>query len=845
MVDHGGFFRRQWPLMQQAGLYVPHPNPTFGNPTFDAASFRVLIVRLSPFRDVDRSTPHHVLFQAVRRALPSAYVDMAFFPSHHDRQRLIQAGIPLLTGSQSFRSVDDFDLVLISNAYTLELVNLPYLLLNSGIPLMSSQRGDEWPPLILGGSNALAAQAIIAEGGDSLVDGLFFGEGEEQVVNLVRRLHAGGPKRALLAQAASRIEGLWVAGSWPPAPVDKCILAAPGADHLLADHPILNTEEAQTARLQISFGCPALCSFCFEGFDRRPYREVELAALLDAARQLKRTSGGSTLELYSFNFNTHSDILTLLLELNRLFKRVSAMSQRVDLLDQTPGLLEAEVTADKRQFTLGIEGISARQRAWLHKSLSTAAISRVLERLLQQRIRQIKLFYILTGHECVADLDEFRSFVRQLKALRQRHNPGIRVTFSFGQLVRMPFTPLRYDRLFLDPDEWRTVVGPVKSACETNGFEFRMATQWEEYCTAQVLAIGGYWLLEPLLWLARQGQHYDEQLSPGYWEELRGWLATHGHWTPALLGEKGPDYPFPLHFVRSGVSSAFLHQQYRQALAGQDDGYCLGGEAEPGNCLGCGACGDEEQRRAITGQRKRTRHTERYLTQLRELMEAKRRLSPIYVVLRLPVSLSGVGREWMNAWVLRGLLAAHPDLTENLLSAEESLFTVGENRRRYAALSGETVFALTAWDAGEAVDRLAKDVRGHARWDEEDGRGASGPQIVSVAEGFEPGRFRRARLSLALPPGEFKLAGRQLVAFLRASYVPCNIRREGVGYRLDLPARALKKGVLFEGRYQETADRFLTDLVVGPKFDLLGYVRSFDGPDRHRLAQVVISDLEW
>jgi hypothetical protein len=322
-------------------------------------------------------------------------------------------------------------------------------------------------------------------------------------------------------------------------------------------------------------------------------------------------------------------------------------------------------------------------------------------------------------------------------------------------------------------------------------------------------------------------------------------MATHGHWTPALLGEKGPDYPFPLQFVRSRVSSAFLYQQYRRALAGQDDGYCLGSEAEPGHCLGCGACEDERQRQAITGQRKRTHPTGRYLVELQALMQAKRHLSPIYVVLRLPTSLNGVGREWMNAWVLRGLLAAHPDLTENLLSAEESLFTVGENRRRYATLCGETVFALTAWDAGEVVDRLTRDAREHARWDEEDGSRASGPQVVSLAEGFEPGRFQRARLSLALPLGEFQQAGRQLVAFLRASYVPCNVRHDGAGYRLDLPAKALKKGVLFEGRYRETADRFLAELVLGRKFDLMGYLRSFDGPDRHRLAQVVISDLEW
>ncbi len=137
----------------------------------------MLIARLSPFQDVDRSIPHLFLFQEVRRALPRAFIDMAFFPSYVERELFAQQGIPPLIGIQSLHSAEDFDLLLISNAYILELINLPYLLIRSGFPLFSSQRGQEWPILILGGSNAMASQAIIRADGDSLVDGIFFGEG--------------------------------------------------------------------------------------------------------------------------------------------------------------------------------------------------------------------------------------------------------------------------------------------------------------------------------------------------------------------------------------------------------------------------------------------------------------------------------------------------------------------------------------------------------------------------------------------------------------------------------------------------------------------------------------------
>lgn len=199
------------------------------------------------------------------------------------------------------------------------------------------------------------------------------------------------------------------------------------------------------------------------------------------------------INLYSFNFNTHSDILTLLPALHRLFDRVGLKSQRIDILHRAEYLLEAEVLADKREFTLGVEGVSRQLRDWLRKSLSDEALTGVLRRLLEQEIRRVKLFYILTGYETETDIAEFRRFLRWLKETRRALRRRIRIIFSFGLLVRMPFTPLRYDRLFLDPAHWRPLIGAVKSACETNGFEFRLAYDWPEYAVTQVLALGGYW----------------------------------------------------------------------------------------------------------------------------------------------------------------------------------------------------------------------------------------------------------------------------------------------------------------------------------------------------------------
>jgi len=58
------------------------------NPRFEDAQYRILIVRLSPFRDVEGSYTHQVLFDEARHALPKAYIDFAFMPSFSHRKAL-------------------------------------------------------------------------------------------------------------------------------------------------------------------------------------------------------------------------------------------------------------------------------------------------------------------------------------------------------------------------------------------------------------------------------------------------------------------------------------------------------------------------------------------------------------------------------------------------------------------------------------------------------------------------------------------------------------------------------------------------------------------------------------
>ncbi len=302
MADYGAFFAGTWHRLRQAELYAC--GPSLGNPGWAEAALRVLVLRLSPFRDVDRSTPHLFLAQAVRAAEPGAFLDFCFFPPEADRRLLESSGVPPATGIASRRSLEDFDLLLASCSYHLELLNLYYLL----VPRRRAAAGQR-ARRVLPAAGRRRLQRHGRAGADLSGRGL---PGRRPVLRRGRgrgggpgahpgRRGAGEPKKARL-EAAAAVRGFWPAGSlerevtqavWPPGG----LLAARRLRRRrrpLPPYPVLPGPEAATARLTLSYGCPFRCSFCFEGYERRPYRPMPAGELLEEARRLKRCHAGPT-----------------------------------------------------------------------------------------------------------------------------------------------------------------------------------------------------------------------------------------------------------------------------------------------------------------------------------------------------------------------------------------------------------------------------------------------------------------------------------------------------------------------------------------------------------------------
>lgn len=623
-------------------------------------SFTVLIVRLSPFRDVVKSTPHQFLYGECVRVLPDEAIDFAFLPTEKERRIKLP-----LRGMRTGRSAKDFDLLLVSNSYAVELINLPYLLQISGIPCRSSLRDASFPLIVMGGSNAMASQAILYEEDEAMVDALYFGEGERNMTRLVQTLSAlpREGRRDGLKKLQPVMDGLKVFGTGNR-PVHKAILHDTSRELLSSAKQFLfDSGEATTARLQITYGCPFFCTFCFEGWERKPYREVPLNEILRVARKLRRETGADTLEITAFNFNTHTDVTKLFKELEALFFRVNFMSQRADILARHPELLDFEIASDKRQYTIGVEGISERMRRYYHKNLDRATLLAALELLLSRQIREVKLFFILSGMEDEEDLRDFRGLLKSIETLRAKGNRGIRILFSFGLLVRMPFTPLRYERLLLTEAQWEPVVSGVRMAVQATGYEFRLTYPYEEFFLSQSLVMTNGYIAPVLEEMGMRGMVYDQELPKGVWQFFSSKVSVDDR-------EKGEGYPFAFSFLDQHPEVLF--KRYRDAKAGTEQRSCMGDA-----CRGCGACKEAEREFLVSHAIHMPSMQD--IREIGILRTEKTQARPLYAVVPIPKEYASAQTETRAAYVIRTLLCSIPDGETLIMTVRDVLF--GGDRR--------------------------------------------------------------------------------------------------------------------------------------------------------------------
>ncbi|HMD67585.1 MAG TPA: radical SAM protein, partial [Chitinivibrionales bacterium] len=574
----------------------------------------------------------------------------------------------------------DFNLVAFSNATVQELVNVPVMLENSGIPPGKAARlsDEKFPLVILGGSNALHATVFFTA--DPPVDGIFVGESVECISRIFdicgQSRRKGRSKRetlSLLEEVPGFVQ--------PDKPKKTCRVhtEAPALNSLLEDAPVSNlVGRYGEGNLQISEGCPCFCSFCSESFGRKPYREVPANDVVAQARCMKAGMGLDKVELYSFNFNMHSGLRTILEGLARLFPTIGLKSQRFDMLAAEPGMLPGLLAIGKSSLTCGLEGISPRLRRYLHKSLSENDLFRGLSIILSSAVRELKIFLLITGKEEEQDMAAFETLLAFIKEETARAGRGTnaRIIFSATPLVRFPWTPFEFENA-PTPEELRSIAAWLHNTVERHGFEFRMSSDLGDYHLSQMLARASHpKLYEALLSaIRRTGYVYYRSVPASFVNAFVESCKSLGIPHEAMLAGASPlDTAKPWLAMETGVDRNFLIEQHANAVAFVDKGFCLGLSGSAGECKGCGVC-EEADCKAITAART---SAPLHPALLKELSQQWHDAVEIKFLVNVQESCRGLPRQSVGIALARALMTAEPGLVDFYAGYHGSFWSAGD-----------------------------------------------------------------------------------------------------------------------------------------------------------------------
>lgn len=243
------------------------------------------------------------------------------------------------------RPAGPWDALLVSAMDSRHFWRVAGFLQDVGCPVLSSERGERDPFVVMGGQAATAPAPV-----EEMVDVVFVGEAEAGAARLLEAL-AGEGSRAERLQRAADLPGCYVpALHWGTGHVTQQVWAT---DISLSLNERLWVNHRKIHRVEIARGCRSKCGFCALGW-RSPYRENSEQAITEALARTK-AMGVREVHLSAGDAEAHSAIRKLRRAVANMSLRDHGWTGRLDTME------DCSVSAGK-YFAFGIEGCSHRLR---------------------------------------------------------------------------------------------------------------------------------------------------------------------------------------------------------------------------------------------------------------------------------------------------------------------------------------------------------------------------------------------------------------------------------------------------------------------------------------------------
>ncbi len=388
-----------------------------------------------------------------------------------DRFTLDNPDRGLVTGAR----LRDFDLVLASANYELDLLYLVKLLDEAGVePLAERRRGG--PLIIVGGLAAMSNPEPFLE----IANASFIGDGEILLERLARSLSLLPDRPIDFLDSLG--EGLYTS----EAEVRKVFvkdLDSSAHPTMLIRSKLVKPVYGEGFYLELSRGCRWLCRFCLEAYAMYPYRYRSLGVVKSLVSEGLKHVSRRRVVVYSLSPFDHPNIRDLLSHLADSGIDFSLPSIRWDTLRLDD--LDLLSRSSQRTLTLAPESMSPGLSCSLGKCFSLDAFRELALAALEKGF-DLKL-YLMVGAPSEREEDVLETARRAKEIASYSSELGRRVSISVNPLVPKPHTPLQ-DHPLIAEEEYLGRIGILEKELGEGAVAH---LRWLHAYVQSLIALGG------------------------------------------------------------------------------------------------------------------------------------------------------------------------------------------------------------------------------------------------------------------------------------------------------------------------------------------------------------------
>lgn len=342
-----------------------------------------------------------------------------------------------------------FDIALFSLSYEFDYINALKIIIDNQIPITSSNKR----PILVGGGPTVTSNPLPVS---KFFDAIAIGEGEEALKVLAS-------STSLLPNRQKFLEALTSKGFYVPTLHDGSkIVKAYVSDLDNSYYPEYQIQslinEPVFGRgfiMEISRGCPYLCSFCMESIASYPYRVRSYSKVIDLISKGVKNNKLGRVIFYSLSFFNHPSSDKILEELLERGLKFSIPSVRADTLNEFR--LNLMFRGGQKTLTVAPETNSRRLKCVLRKYIDEGLLTDIVIKGVGLGMEP-KMYYLVgIPFEEDEDVKYMINFLKGLAQTLSNYNVRKRIRVVVNPLIPKAGTPMQFLGLVSKNDYQRRI----------------------------------------------------------------------------------------------------------------------------------------------------------------------------------------------------------------------------------------------------------------------------------------------------------------------------------------------------------------------------------------------------